>query len=67
MGRRWRSLPPKEAIDHGFDGPLAAGLDKERELFCQVFATRDRADGVTAQLEIGPGTARFRSPNQELG
>ncbi|EIC71122.1 enoyl-CoA hydratase/isomerase [Mycobacteroides abscessus M94] len=25
-----------------------------------MFATQDRADGVTAQLEIGPGTARFR-------
>ncbi|RIS67466.1 enoyl-CoA hydratase [Mycobacteroides abscessus] len=64
--RRFVDGPPlalaaaKEAIDRGFDGPLAAGLDKERELFCQVFATQDRAEGVAAQLEIGPGTARFR-------
>ncbi|MBB4853479.1 enoyl-CoA hydratase [Mycobacteroides chelonae] len=64
--RRFVDGPPlalaaaKQAIDHGFDSPLAGGLDRERELFCQVFATQDRVDGVAAQLEVGPGTARFR-------
>lgn len=64
--RRFVDGPPlalaaaKQAIDHGFDSSLAGGLDRERELFCQVFATQDRVDGVAAQLEVGPGTARFR-------
>ncbi|MUM19475.1 enoyl-CoA hydratase [Mycobacterium sp. CBMA271] len=64
--RRFVDGPPralaaaKQAMDYGFDSPLVKALDRERELFCQVFATQDRVDGVAAHLEIGPGTARFR-------
>lgn len=63
--RRFVDGPPlalaaaKAALDHGFDNPIPAGLARERELFCEVFATQDRVDGVTAHLTKGPGTAEF--------
>jgi enoyl-CoA hydratase/carnithine racemase len=49
----------KRAIDTGLDGPLAAGLDLEGELFAQVFGTEDAVIGVASFLEQGPGKARF--------
>ena len=50
----------KRAIDVGLDGPLAAGLDLEQELFARVFETEDASTGVASFLEHGPGQADFR-------
>ena len=42
----------KASVDSGMtNGALAAGLDRERELFMQVFATADAREGVTAFME----------------
>jgi enoyl-CoA hydratase len=49
----------KRAIDEGFDGPLDAGLARERELFVDVFRTEDAGIGVRSFLEQGPGKADF--------
>ena len=49
----------KRAIDEGLQGTLAAGLDREQELFAEVFATEDAGIGVASFLEHGPGKARF--------
>jgi enoyl-CoA hydratase len=49
----------KHAIDDGLDGPLAAGLTLESELFAQVFATADATAGVRSFLADGPGKATF--------
>jgi enoyl-CoA hydratase len=50
----------KRAIDDGLDGPLAAGLDLELELFAEVFTTEDAASGVASFREHGPGHATFK-------
>ena len=50
----------KRAIDRGLDGPLAAGLDLEQQLFAEVFATDDARTGVASFLEHGPGKATFQ-------
>jgi enoyl-CoA hydratase len=47
------------AIDEGFDGTLAEGLDLEAELFVRVFETEDAKTGVASFLKEGPGKARF--------
>jgi enoyl-CoA hydratase len=49
----------KQAIDAGLDGSLAAGLEREQELFATVFATEDARIGVASFLEHGPGKATF--------
>jgi enoyl-CoA hydratase/carnithine racemase len=49
----------KEAIDRGLDTDLATGLEIERALFTGLFATRDRAIGMTSFVEAGPGKAVF--------
>ena len=49
----------KRAIDDGLDGPLAAGLELEQELFGEVFATEDADAGVRSFLAHGPGRATF--------
>ena len=49
----------KQAVDAGLDGPLAAGLDLEQELFVEVFRTDDAVVGVRSFLEHGPGKATF--------
>ncbi len=49
----------KRAIDAGLDGPLAAGLDLEQELFVDVFRTEDAGAGVASFLAHGPGRAAF--------
>ena len=49
----------KRAIDDGLDGPLAAGLELEQELFGEVFATEDAGAGVRSFLAHGPGKATF--------
>jgi enoyl-CoA hydratase len=49
----------KDALDRGLDGSLAAGLDRERDKFIEVFATDDAQTGVKSFLENGPGKAKF--------
>ncbi|HXV92372.1 MAG TPA: enoyl-CoA hydratase/isomerase family protein, partial [Pseudonocardia sp.] len=49
----------KKAIDGGLDTDLRTGLDIEAELFAALFATEDRAIGMTSFVENGPGKARF--------
>lgn len=49
----------KRAVDAGLDGPLAAGLDLEQELFVEVFRSEDAVLGVRSFLEHGPGKATF--------
>jgi enoyl-CoA hydratase/carnithine racemase len=49
----------KRAIDDGLDGPLAAGLDGERDAFVEVFGTEDARTGVASFLADGPGKAKF--------
>jgi enoyl-CoA hydratase/carnithine racemase len=50
----------KRAIDQGLDGPLAAGVALEHDLFAEVFTTEDSRTGVASFLEHGPGVARFQ-------
>ena len=49
----------KAAVDEGTETTLAWGLDRELDLFEQVFTTEDAATGVASFLESGPGKARF--------
>ena len=49
----------KRAIDEGVETTLAWGLDREIDLFEQVFSTEDSQIGVRSFLESGPGKARF--------
>ncbi|MFK4105176.1 enoyl-CoA hydratase/isomerase family protein [Streptomyces sp. NPDC019531] len=52
----------KEAVDHGADASLSAGLALERSLFTAVFGTEDATHGIRSFLEHGPGKAHFKSP-----
>ncbi|MDX2545063.1 enoyl-CoA hydratase/isomerase family protein [Streptomyces sp. WI04-05B] len=49
----------KEAVNHGTDTSMSAGLALERALFTGVFGTRDAAAGLQSFLADGPGRARF--------
>jgi enoyl-CoA hydratase/carnithine racemase len=49
----------KKAIDGGLDVDLRTGLDLEAEMFAALFATEDRAVGMTSFVENGPGKATF--------
>jgi enoyl-CoA hydratase/carnithine racemase len=49
----------KKAIDGGLDTDLRTGLDIEAEMFAALFATEDRAEGMTSFVENGPGKAKF--------
>ena len=49
----------KTSIDDGLDLDLATGLELERTLFAELFATEDRTIGMTSFVEQGPGKARF--------
>lgn len=49
----------KQAVDEGIETTLAWGLDRELELFEQVFNTEDSRTGVRSFLEHGPGKAAF--------
>lgn len=49
----------KEAVNHGTDTALSAGLALERSLFTGVFATKDATTGIESFLTHGPGRARF--------
>jgi enoyl-CoA hydratase len=41
----------KEAVNAAFEGSLSEGLDHERRLFEQVFASEDRVEGMKAFIE----------------
>lgn len=49
----------KAAIDGGLDGPLGAGLDREQQLFEEVFRTDDARTGIESFRQHGPGHATF--------
>ncbi len=49
----------KRAVDEGTETTLAWGLDREIDLFGEVFATDDSQIGVRSFLESGPGKATF--------
>lgn len=49
----------KEAVDHGADIGITAGLALERSLFAGVFGTADAAAGIRSFIDHGPGHARF--------
>ncbi len=49
----------KEAVDRGIETDLDTGLEIERMLFAGLFATADRAAGMTSFVEHGPGKATF--------
>jgi enoyl-CoA hydratase/carnithine racemase len=49
----------KEAIDRGLEASLETGLEIERQQFASLFATEDRAIGMTSFVENGPGKAEF--------
>jgi enoyl-CoA hydratase/carnithine racemase len=49
----------KGAVDRGLEVDLQTGLDIERSEFTGLFATDDRAAGMTSFVENGPGKATF--------
>jgi enoyl-CoA hydratase/carnithine racemase len=49
----------KESIDRGIEVDLDTGLEIERQQFAALFATEDRAIGMSSFVEAGPGKARF--------
>ncbi len=49
----------KQAIDRGLEADLATGLEIERLQFAGLFATEDRAAGMSSFVEQGPGKATF--------
>lgn len=49
----------KRAVDDGLSTSLGAGLQLERRLFTDIFATDDSQIGVRSFLEHGPGRAEF--------
>jgi enoyl-CoA hydratase/carnithine racemase len=49
----------KESIDRGLEVDLDTGLEIERQQFAALFATRDRAIGMSSFVENGPGKAQF--------
>jgi len=49
----------KEAVDRGLEVDLETGLEIERIQFAALFATQDRARGMTSFVEQGPGKATF--------
>jgi enoyl-CoA hydratase/carnithine racemase len=54
----------KQAIDSGLDGSLDTGLRQEATLFASLFATEDRAIGISSFIESGPGKAKFSGAPQ---
>ncbi len=49
----------KQAIDAGLETDLDTGLEVERLQFTGLFATEDRAVGMSSFIEHGPGKAKF--------
>ena len=58
-GPRYALRAAKEAIDRGLEVDLTTGLEIERVQFAALFATPDRATGMTSFVESGPGKAVF--------
>jgi enoyl-CoA hydratase/carnithine racemase len=50
----------KEAVDRGLEVDLDTGLEIERVQFAALFATEDRATGMSSFITDGPGKARFQ-------
>lgn len=50
----------KECVDRGLEVDLDSGLEMERQQFAALFATEDRAAGMTSFVEHGPGKATFQ-------
>ncbi|MGJ9414165.1 enoyl-CoA hydratase/isomerase family protein [Aeromicrobium sp. CF4.19] len=49
----------KNAVDRGLEVDLQTGLEIERTEFTGLFATQDRATGMSSFVENGPGKATF--------
>lgn len=49
----------KRAIDEGLDGGMRPGLDRELDLFVELFSTQDTRHGLESFQKEGPGKARF--------
>jgi enoyl-CoA hydratase/carnithine racemase len=49
----------KQVIDRGVESDLVTGLEMERIAFAALFATQDRAIGMSSFVEHGPGKAEF--------
>jgi len=49
----------KESVDRGIEVDLVTGLEIERQQFAALFATEDRAIGMSSFIESGPGKAQF--------
>ena len=49
----------KQVIDRGVESDLVTGLEMERIAFAALFATDDRAIGMSSFVEHGPGKAEF--------
>ena len=58
-GPRLALAAAKEAIDRGLSVDLDSGLALERRLFAALFATEDKAIGMTSFVDKGPGNAEF--------
>jgi enoyl-CoA hydratase/carnithine racemase len=58
-GPRFAIQAIKQAVDHGLDGSLEAGLALERSLIAGLFATEDKQVGMASFQAEGPGRARF--------
>ncbi|MEY9877195.1 enoyl-CoA hydratase/carnithine racemase [Streptacidiphilus sp. MAP12-33] len=58
-GPQYALRAAKEAVDRGLESDLDTGLTIERNLFAGLFATEDRAIGMSSFVEQGPGKAKF--------
>ena len=58
-GPRFAIQAIKQAVDHGGEVSIGAGLALERSLMAGLFATRDREIGMSSFQANGPGKARF--------
>lgn len=58
-GPRFAIQAIKQAVDHGGEAPVEAGLALERSLMAGLFDTRDREIGMSSFQAEGPGKAHF--------
>ena len=58
--RRWPCAPPRRPSTGGWRPTSTTGLELERLQFSGLFATEDRAIGMTSFVENGPGKADLR-------
>lgn len=58
-GPRYAIQAIKQAVDHGTDASMAAGLALEHAAISGLFATADKDAGMQSFLADGPGHARF--------